>query len=100
MTEFESATIAYQQASLHLGYWQMIATFLQAGLGFLIGVVQCALIYVGLRRMGQASDERKGQHEEAMQAMQTQHEETMRALDVQREATMHALRELIARTAR
>ncbi len=51
---------------------------------------------VGLRRMGQASDERKGQHEETMQAMQTQHEETMRALEVQHEA----LRELIARTAK
>lgn len=96
MTEFESATIAYQQAALNLGYWQMIATFLQAGLGFLIGVVQCALIFVGLRRMGQASDERKGQHEETMAAMRTQHEETMRTLDVQHEA----LRELITRTAR
>ena len=74
----------------------MIATFLQAGLGFLIGVVQCALIFVGLRRMGQASDERKGQHEETVQAMRTQHEETMRALEVQHEA----LRELITRTAK
>ena len=63
----------------------MIATFLQAGLGFLIGVVQCVLIFVGLRRMGQASDERKGQHEETMRALEVQHE---------------ALRELIARTAR
>ena len=100
MTEFESATIAYQQASLNLGDWQMIASFLQAGLGFLIGVVQCVLIYVGLRRMGQASDEWKGQHEETMEAMRTRHEETRRDLDVQHEATMHALRELIARTAR
>ena len=96
MTELETATIAYQQAALNLGHWQMLATFLQAGLGFLIGVVQCALIFVGLRRMGQASDERKGQHEETVQAMRTQHEETMRALEVQHEA----LRELIARTAR
>lgn len=56
----------------------MIASFLQAGLGFLIGVVQCALIYVGLRCLGQASDERKGQHEE----------------------TMYTLQELIARTAK
>ena len=63
----------------------MIATFLQAGLGFLIGVVQCALIFVGLRRMGQSSDERKTQHEEAMRALEVQHE---------------ALQELIARTAR
>ena len=67
--------------SKNLGHWQMLATFLQAGLGFLIGVVQCALIFVGLRRMGQAFDERKGQHEETVQAMRTQHEETMRALE-------------------
>ena len=69
----------------NLGYWQMIATFLQACLGFLIGVVQCALIYVGLRRMGQASDERRDQHEKTMRALEVQHE---------------ALRGLIARTDR
>ncbi len=44
----------------------MIAALLQAGLGFVISVVQCGLIYVGLRRMGQASDERRTQHEETM----------------------------------
>ena len=86
----------YEIAALNLAYWQMIAVFLQASLGFVIGVVQCGLIYVGLRRMGQASDERKSQHEETMEAMQTQHQETMRALEVQHEA----LRELITRTAR
>ena len=96
MTEYEATT-------LNLGYWQMIAAFLQASSGFVIWVVQCVLIYVGLRRIGQASDERKSQHEEAMEAMRTQreeirtqHEATMRALDVQHEA----LRELIARTAK
>ena len=100
----------YEIAALNLAYWQMIAVFLQAGLGFVIGVVQCGLIYVGLRRMGQASDERKSQHEETMEAMQaqreetrtqreemrSQHQETMRALEVQHEA----LRALITRTAR
>ena len=40
-----------------------------SGLGFVIGVVQCGLIYVGLRRMGEASDERKSQHKETMEAM-------------------------------
>ena len=93
----------YEAAALNMAYWQMITAFLQAGLGFVIGVVQCGLIYVGLRHMGQASDERKSQHEETMEAMQaqreetrTQHRETMRALEVQHEA----LRELITRTAR
>lgn len=97
----------YEIAALDLAYWQMIAVFLQAGLGFVIGVVQCGLIYVGLRRMGQASDERKSQHEETMEAMQaqreemrSQHQETMQALNTQHEATMHALRALITRTAR
>ena len=97
----------YETAALNLAYWQMIAVFLQAGLGFVIGVVQCGLIYVGLRRMGQASDERKSQHEETMAAMRaqreemrSQHQETMRALNTQHEATMYALRELITRTAR
>ena len=81
----------------------MIAAFLQAGLGFVISVVQCDLIYVGLRLMGQASGERKTQHEETMEAMQTQRE----AMRTQHKATMHhlesqreALRELITRTAR
>ena len=46
--------------------------------------------------MGQASDERKSQHEETMETMQIQHEETMRTLEVQHEA----LREFITRTAR
>lgn len=93
----------YEAAALNMAYWQMSAAFLQAGLGFVIGVGQCGLIYVGLRRIGEASDERKSQHEETMEAMQaqreetrTQHQETMRALEVQHEA----LRELIARTAR
>ena len=67
-----------------------------AKLGFMIGVVRCALIYVGPRRMGQASDERKDQHEETMEAMRIQHEKIMRALGVHHEA----LRELIAQTAR
>ena len=85
----------------------MSAAFLQASLGFVIGVVQCALIFVGLCRMGQSSDERKTQHEEAMQAMQTQHKETSQAMKTQHEETMRALevqhealRELIARTAK
>ena len=60
--------IVASRSPKNLGYWQMIATFLQAYLGSLIGVAQCALVYVGPRRMGQDSDERKGQHEETMRA--------------------------------
>ncbi len=68
--------------------------------GLAIGLVQCGLIYVGLRRMGQASEERKVQHEESLQTMQTQHEETMTALQqqgeerkTQHEETMTALQQ-------
>ncbi len=93
----------YETAALNLGYWQMMGTFLQASLGFVIGVIQCGLIYIGLKRMGQSSEDRKSQHEETMEAMRSQHEATMHALDIQREASAvhgEALRELIARTAK
>jgi len=43
-------------------------------------VVQCGLIYIGLRRMGEAADDRRAQHEETMTALQHQHEESMVAL--------------------
>ena len=68
--------------------------------GLAIGLVQCGLIYVGLQRMGQASEERKVQHQESMQTMQTQHEETMAVLKqqgeerkTQHEETMTALQQ-------
>ena len=51
--------------------------------GLAIGLIQCGLIYVGLRRMGQASEERKDQHQETIQTMQTQHQENMTALKQQ-----------------
>ncbi len=102
MSEFEAATIAYQNASLaisqeslQLSYWQALGTFAQAGVALVIGGLQCGLIYVGLRRMGEASAERKAQHTETMTAMQTQHEENMAA----HAESMTALKELIVRTA-
>ena len=48
------------------------------GLG--IGLLQCGLIHIGLRRMGEATAERKAQHEETMAALQNQHTESMTAL--------------------
>ena len=65
----------------------------------IIGGFQCGLIYVGLRRMGEASAERKAQHTESMTAMQTQHEESMTVMQTQHEESMTALKELIRRTA-
>ena len=52
-----------------------------------VGLLQCGLIYMGLRRMGEAAADRKAQHDatmatlhEASAAGQRQHEETMVAL--------------------
>ena len=70
---------------MNLGYWQMIDTILQASLGFVIGVVQCGLIHIGLKRVGQASEDRKSQHKATMRASEAQHD---------------ALRELVTPTAK
>ena len=61
--------------------------------GLAIGLVQCGLIYVGLRRMGQASEERKAQHQESMQTVQTQHQETLQTMQTQHQESMIALQQ-------
>ena len=95
MTEFEAATIAYQNASLAiqqagldlqqgnltLGYWQI-------GLSALTLAVSSGLVLYGFRLMWLGTEQRR---EEARQ----QHEETMTALHQQGDA----LRVLIERTA-
>ena len=95
MTEFEAATIAFQQARLEIGragleisratLWVGLA---QAGVALLVGAVQCGLIYIGLRYMRRAADHRDQQHQETMRALEAQtatqqarHQETMRALE-------------------
>ena len=95
MTDYETASLALQQAGVEIGRASVWATYVQAAVALLIGGFQCGLIYVGLRRMGEASAERKAQHTESMTAMQTQHEENMAA----HEESMTALKELIRRTA-
>ena len=84
---FQEATIAYQNASLAiqeagLAIQQsgLTATYVQAGIAGVIGGLQCGLIHVGLRRMGEASAERTAQHDETMQVLQNQHTENMVAL--------------------
>ena len=81
MTDYETASLALRQASV----W---ATYVQAGVALVVGGLQCGLIYIGLRRMGEASAERKDQHAETMTALETRHE-----------VSMTALTELIRRTA-
>ncbi len=56
--------------------------------GLVVGLVQCGLIYVGLKRMGESSAERKAQHEAAMQTMKDQHVENMTVVKDQHEQAM------------
>ena len=80
MTDYETVSLTLQQASAEIGRASVWATYMQAGVALVIGGLQCGLIYVGLRRMGEASAERKAQHDETMTAMKTQREENMTAL--------------------
>ena len=80
MTEFEAATIAYQNASLTLATWQTVLSALTLA-------VSSGLVLYGFRLMRLGTEQRR---EEAQQ----QHEETMTALQQQGDA----LRVLIERT--
>ena len=69
MTEFETATIALQHASLQ-------AMYVQAGIAGMVGLIQCGLIAWGLRLMRQSARNRDQQHEENMLALRTLIERT------------------------
>ena len=58
MSEFETATIAFQNASLAAMYW---STYIQAGVAGLVGLVQCLLIAYGLKMMQRSNADRQGQ---------------------------------------
>ena len=109
MTEFETATIAYQAASLahqNAGVWVAIG---QLAATLIVGGAQCALIWHGIRMMRRAADTRDrglenqrhaddrrhaeaGQrHAEAMVALDKRHTEAMAALDKRHAETMAAL---------
>ena len=113
MTEFETATITFQNASL----W---AAHIRAGVAGLVGLVQCALIFYGLKLMQRSNTDRQRQmdlaekrHEESLSALQSQtdlaekrHEESLSALQSQtdlaekrHEESLLTLRTLIERTA-
>ena len=51
MTEFETASLAIQHATLELSYWQSWAAFLQVGEALLVGLVQCGLLAWGISVM-------------------------------------------------
>lgn len=81
MTEFEAASL--------------LATYVQAGVALLVGLVQCLLIAYGLRLMRAGNADRAEQNQLLFNKMDKQHEESMLALQQQGEA----LRTLIERTA-
>ena len=60
-----------------------------------VGLLQCGLIYIGLRRLGESAADRKAQHEETMAALHA----ASTAAQPQHEESMGALKTLIERTA-
>ena len=83
MTEFETATLAIQQAALKLQEATLVAQQASVWVAALVGAAQCSLIAYGLYFMRQAARHRDAQHRETMTALAGQSE---------------ALKELIRRT--
>ena len=105
MTEFEAATVAYQNASLayqsaslayqHAGVWIAAGTLI-------VGLAQCALIWYGIRMMRRAADARDRGLENQRAADDQRHAEAMAALADQRralEAVIAGMETMIERTA-
>ena len=98
MTEFETATIAFRSATIAFRNASLWATYTQAGIAGLAGLVQCLLIAYGLRLMQRSNADRERQADLA----EKRHEESMLALHQQGEALRQqgkALETLIERTA-
>ena len=97
MTEFQMATLELSR----IGLW---ISAIHAFISLIVGVVQCALIWYGLRLMQRGTERReaqsKRQHEETMTALDTRHRESMRALDTRHRENMKALEALIERTSK
>ena len=55
MTEYETASLAIQHATLELSYWQSWAAFLQVGAALLVGLVQCGLLAWGISVMKESN---------------------------------------------
>ena len=92
MTEFETATIAYQNSSLDL---QLYAIWAQVG----VGLLHAALIGVGLWMMHRASSDRNKTMDKRHEEAKDWHEQVMNEGRARHEESMTALKELIARTA-
>ena len=77
MTEFEIATLAYQNDSLRIrevGLWIAAGTLV-------VGLAQCALIWAGIRMMRRAADTRDRGLENQRHADERRHAEAMAALN-------------------
>lgn len=80
---FQNATIAFQDATIAFQDASLWATYAQAGVAGLVGLVQCVLIAYGLRLMQRSNADRQRQtdlaekrHEESMLALRTLIERT------------------------
>ena len=88
MTDYETANLALQQATLALQQSAIDAAYVQAVVAGAVGLLQALIVGWGIRSMSRMGDKREVQH-------QNRHEEVMVALQQQGEA----LRALIERTA-
>ncbi len=88
MTDYETASLALQQAALALQRSAVDAAYLQAVIAGVVGLLQALIIGWGIRSMSRMGDRREAHN-------QARHEEVMAALQQQGEA----LRALIERTA-
>ena len=109
MNEYETASLAIQEATLALQQQGLIAAYVQAGAALLVGLAQCGLIAWGIKKMDASNQRRERQeaqaevrHEESAHQAEARHAETMLALQQQGEYLKQqgeALRTLIERTA-
>ena len=78
MTEFEAATVAYQQAALALRHSQLWAALAVPLVALVVGAGQITVVSVGIRVMRRTSDQREkredARHAEAMEALRQQAE--------------------------
>ena len=78
MTEFEAATVAYQQAALALQHSQLWAALAVPLVALIVGAGQIIVVSVGIRVMRRTSDQGEKRedvrHTEAMEALRQQAE--------------------------
>ncbi len=104
MTEFQMATLELSRAGLEVSRIGLWISAIHAMISLVVGSVQCALIWYGLRLMQRGTERREEQnkrlHEETMAALDTRHRESMGALETRHRESMRALEALIERTSK